>query len=532
MRGSERFARVLATASPKHLTKLAKVFTKNCSTSERVAAVEGALRESGQAWRDEIGLWIAELLQVESLVPEPYKGWRPLVGECMAFFASHCSDARLASKIVEQVELPRDTPKEVRLGRLISKTPGLQKLGQVLARNRRLGPSLRSELQKLENGIHDVNAREVREIVTRELGRCIAAYRVELATVLLSEASVSAILEFTWFNPAKGKRQEGVFKVMKPHIPACYAEDLTLLQRLAEHLVSDREDHDFAARDAAETLDEVRLLLEREVDFRREQATLAEVGRVYNRSGAHAPKPVPELSTDVITAMSVERGVKVTDVIRSHPRWGRRVATKIVEALIADPILSSEEDAVFHADPHAGNLLYNEAKDELIVLDWALTGRLNREERRHLARLMIMMTFRDAAGVRAAIHALSCGVPGARPGTAEIVDRCVDRFFKDLPHACALGAIDAMRLLDHIGAQGVRFSGSLVLIRKGLLTLDGVLRDVAGEDVRLDTVVTRDFVGRWLKRMGSLPGPFRLGDLFAVEKSALWYATGLWSWTS
>ena len=35
-----------------------------------VAAVEAALRDSGQAWRDEIGSWIAELLHVEELVPE------------------------------------------------------------------------------------------------------------------------------------------------------------------------------------------------------------------------------------------------------------------------------------------------------------------------------------------------------------------------------------------------------------------------------------------------------------------------------
>jgi ubiquinone biosynthesis protein len=203
-----------------------------------------------------------------------------------------------------------------------------------------------------------------------------------------------------------------------------------------------------------------------------------------------------------------------------------------VEALIADPILSDEEDAVFHADPHAGNLLYDEANNELIVLDWALTGRLSREDRRELARLMVMMTFRDSAGVRAAVHALSRSETGAREGTAEIVNKGVDKFFNDLPHVCSLGAIDAMRLLDQIGFEGVRFPGSLVLIRKVLFTLDGVLRDVAGEDVRLDAVVARDFAGRWLKQMGWLPGPFKLTDLLAMERSLLWYVSGLWSWAN
>jgi ubiquinone biosynthesis protein len=319
---------------------------------------------------------------------------------------------------------------------------------------------------------------------------------------------------------------------MKPHVPACYAEDLWLLQQLAEHLSSGGREYEFASKDVIETLDEVRLLLEREVDFRREQATLAEVGRVYNRPGAHAPNPIPELCADTITAMSLERGVKVTEAHRLHPLWRRRAATKIVEALIADPILSSDDDAVFHADPHAGNLLYDEAKNELIVLDWALTGRLSRDERRHLARLIIMMTFRDSSGVRAAIHALSRSAGGAGPETAEAIDRCVDRFFGGLPHACSLGALDAMRLLDRIGLEGVRFPGSLVLIRKVLFTLDGVLRDVAGQDVRLDAVVAREFFARWFKQFGWLPAPFKLSDLLAVERSALFYISGLWSWTA
>src|SRR5690606_16874269 len=127
------------------------------------------------------------------------------------------------------------------------------------------------------------------------LGPSIEAFSVELASELLSEASVSAILEFTWLNPATGRREEGVFKVMKPHIPACFSEDLLLLQQLTEHLASGRLPYG-ASHEVGETLEDVRLLLENEVNFRREQATLAEVNRVYRRPGARAPRPIPELS--------------------------------------------------------------------------------------------------------------------------------------------------------------------------------------------------------------------------------------------
>jgi ubiquinone biosynthesis protein len=508
------------------LPQITSLFDGQLSTEERVKAVQEALRSSGPELRPEIGEWIASLLSVETLVPDAFERWRPLVHASMAYVASHISDVRLAPKIVEQIELPSDTPIESRLIRVIAKTPGLQKLGQVLARTRKLTPLLRRELQTLENGISDMTAAEVQTIVAQQLGPCLKAYQVEVSATLLSEASVSAVLEFTWRNPQTGLRETGVFKVLKPHVRLFYSEDLGLLQGLAQHLAGDDSAFRFASRAVSETLDEVRMLLEHEVDFRREQVTLAEVGRLYKRSGFHAPRPVPELCTDTITAMSCERGVKVTDAYRQRPALRPRVATQIVEALIAEPMLSEQDDAIFHADPHAGNLLYNEATGELIVLDWALTGRLNRTERRQVARLIAAMTFRDRGAVRDAIVALARPQPGT-DASIQLIDTSVERYFAALPHVCSLGAIDAMRLLDDLGMEGVRFPATLVLLRKVLFTLDGVLNDIAGGTVRMDTVIAREFSERLFR--GSLPPPFTLRDYLSVQRSAVAYATGWWA---
>ncbi len=522
-------SKLMTSLTADQVGMLAAAFNSEATTEDRVRAIETLLRRSGPEWRPQIGEWIADLMEVEQLVPDPYSHWRPLVHDSMAFIASHISDDRLAPKIVDQLELPAETSTEERLGLLIAKTPGLQKLGQVLARTKRLSPALRHELQKLENSIADMTGGAVRAIVREQLGGAVLdAYDVQMAQELLSEGSVSAVLEFTWSNPSTGDRERGVFKVIKPHVTLCYSEDLSLLQQLAAHLAS--REYGFASREVAEMLDEVRLLLQHEVDFRREQVTLAEVNRVYRRDGVHAPRPVTALCTDRITAMTAEYGVKVTDAFRGNPLWRRRVAAQIVEALIADPIFSSEDSALFHADPHAGNLLYDEERQELIVLDWALTGRLSGLERRHVALLMIAMTFRDVEAVRAAIHALNTGAEAAQARHTGIIDAEVDRFFRELPFACSLTAIDAMRLLDQIGLEGVKFPPELVLIRKVLFTLDGVLHDVAGDDVRLDTVVARDFASRLWKRFGWLPSPFTLSDFVAMQKSAWMYGSGLWAW--
>src|SRR5215469_1647358 len=153
----------------------------------------------------------------------------------MTFVVARPSPSRLAPKLLEQLELRGNTSPETRLLRLIAKVPGLQKLGQVIARNQHLRPALRKALARLENGIRDVRAEEIRSIIKKDLGSRLERFSVRISSRILSEASVSAVVQFTWKNPASGQRERGVFKVLKPHIPEYFAEGMDYLQKLAEY---------------------------------------------------------------------------------------------------------------------------------------------------------------------------------------------------------------------------------------------------------------------------------------------------------
>ena len=147
-------------------------FSAYATSSERISAIEALLRSPvGGPLRDRIGRWVIQRLPAEDLVPDRYAQWRPLVQDAMLFMFLHLSIERLAPKLVEQMELPSNTPTGARLLKLIAKVPGLQKLGQVLARNRHLLPRLRHALTELENGISDMDAEQVRAIIVRELGQ-------------------------------------------------------------------------------------------------------------------------------------------------------------------------------------------------------------------------------------------------------------------------------------------------------------------------------------------------------------------------
>ncbi len=274
--------------------------------AERIAAVEQLLQGPfAQKIREQLGRWIIDRLPDNELVPDRYADWRPLVHDLMLYVFLHISASRLAPKLVEQIELPANTPTGTRLLKLIAKVPGLQKLGQVLARNRHLLPELRRSLTKLENGISDMHAPDVGKIISAELGAKLAAHKVKITPGIFFEASVSAVVRFTWKNPESRKRERGVFKVLKPYIPPSFAEDMDLLAGIAKYVGARSRQYGFAKRVLPETFSDVRRLLQHEVDFPREQATLLQAAHTYGSIiGLRVPRLIPQLCTAQITAMT------------------------------------------------------------------------------------------------------------------------------------------------------------------------------------------------------------------------------------
>ena len=500
------------------------LLSRDAGTAERIKAIEEVLDgPAGQRFRDEMAGWVLQFLPVEALVPELYLQWRPLVRDAMRFMMTHLSSARLAPKLVEQIELSPDTKPEVRLLRLIAKVPGLQKLGQVLARNKHLPAPLRAALSELENGISDVHAEEVRAIILDELGPQLDAWAVEIEPTIFSEASVSAVVRFTCRDPSTRRRERGVFKVLKPYIPECFAEDMDLLAQLAKYLGSRHREYSFAPHVLPDTFNDVRRLLQHEVDFTREQATLVKAAQLYTSvPGVRVPRVIQSLCTYGITAITEEYGKKVTDAVVRMPPWRRaQVSKQLVDALIAIPLFASIGDVMFHADPHAGNLLYDQRRGDLVILDWALTEHLSRSERRHLAMLFLMIVLRDPVGACDAIQGLSPRRGRREKSKARRIRDCVTRFMNELPVRHIPGAVDAMNLLETIAFEGIRLPASLVMFRKALFTLDGILHDIGAPDFSMESVMLRHIFQNWTGSWKTIGSPLSFQDWMLVQCSAL-----------
>ncbi len=491
-----------------------------------------------EPYRKPIGKLLADQMQVETLVPDSYADWKPIVHEAVVYIGSRLSIQRLLPKLFEQLILPANTSLEKRLLCFVAQMPSLQKLGQVIARNRNLHPDLKKELLQLENDIHDVAFADIKQQIEQQLTDKLNTGKVKLAKAIFAEATVCALVRFDWFNPQINSKEQGVFKVIKPHIHEHFAEELDLLSGLAEHL-DKMPAHVLKEVNLEQTFDEIASVLKQELDTPQEQANLNEAWQRYTEiSGMRVPQVIPTLSTDTITAMSFEPGVKVTAAFNNRKMKRSALAEQIVEALIAIPLFSGDEDVLFHADPHAGNLYVDEQTQQLILFDWAMTGRLNADERRKIVLLFLALFLRDKAMLLHTLTGLSQQPKKLSKAKREQIDQTIADFLHALPLYKLPGVNDVLALTDAIMLDGVRFSSGMMLFRKVLLTLDGVLHDIS-DRVAIENILSQHVMqhcSQELYGMSMAKGlqpdfqlPLSGKDTLSLAMSAQWfyYRTGM-----
>jgi ubiquinone biosynthesis protein len=241
------------------------------------------------------------------------------------------------------------------------------------------------------------------------------------------------------------------------------------------------------------------------------------------------PQVIQPLCTPRITALTEERGIKVTNAAARLPAARRRrVAEQIIEALVAVPLLAAQENAMFHGDPHAGNLLYDNRTGELTILDWALMERLSREQRRHLALLFLMVSLRDSVYTSDEILALSQHRIRSTSPRGRMIREAVTRFLDELPLTSLPSGVDAMRLLEHIALKGVTFPGPLIMLSKVIFTLDGILCDIGGSGTGIGLTIARHVAQHWIRNRAAFRSPLMTRDWITLQCSALLYTSRLW----
>lgn len=464
------------------------------------------------------GQALAEALGLAEIVPEAHAAYRPLVVDATLFFLEHLSAERLTAITAEQLALPPTTHPTRRLGLLFRHCPTLHKLGQMLARDRRLAPELRENLQQLESLEPTTPLKGLIAAIQQEWGHVAG---LELSTTALAEASVAVVIPFTWRESAATEPRHGVFKVLRPGIEEQLHEELAIWSKLGAFLELRCAELELPMLDYRNTLDSIRKLLAREIQLDHEQRHLARAAAL------HADSPevlIPRLlpfCTAQMTAMERIDGEKVTDTALP-PGQRRQLAHTLIDALIARPFWQATPGAaVFHADPHAGNLFVT-PDGRLAILDWALITVLSKGQCVAVVQAVASALTQDEAGLMIAL----AGLGQISDSTA--LRAAVIEGLRQVRHGVFPGFDWLMNLLDGLGMAGVmQFPEEMTLFRKILLTLSGVLDDVSSE-IAVDEVLIKSALLQCYRELAARGlAPFESREFGSHLSNADWFR--LWA---
>ncbi len=468
-------------------------------------------------------------LTVASVLPSEYARYARPISEALVVFLGGLPPVRQSAIFAEQANLPPTIPPAKRLGLLARSCPALHKLGQVVARDRRLLPEFRRQLQQLESLPPSVSIETIQNELSKELGS-LEHLGISLAPAPIAEASVAVVIPFK----ASGQSTEGVLKILKPGMEERLEQDLDLFAGLGAYLDQRCDELALPKFDYQEAFEQVRDTLRHEVHLDLEQEHLTAARDFYANEPQVQIPAVLEYCTSRVTAMERVNGVKITD--HDHPcdEVKAQLAELVSKVLIADPVFRKESRSVFHADPHAGNLFLT-TDHRLAVLDWSLVGFLGDRERVCLTQLLIGAVTQDS--IRILKNLQDLGDKDRLNQT--VLGEIVSRWLAQIKPGSFPGFSWVMGLLDDAVQQAnLRINADLLLFRKTMHTLDGVINDISPAENPTQKVLLREFIGqfvrefpdRWFASPNSRNFATRLSNIDIAEMmmTVPWAAMTFW----
>ena len=468
--------------------------------------------------------WIDESL-LRPLLPGSAARFAHPVAYALQVFLRGLTSSRQAELVAAQAALPGDSTVSQRLVELARGCPVLHKLGQVLARDSRLAHELRIQLQTLETMRPRYSQEQLADWLQAELGP-LDKRGVRLTGPPLAEASVAVVVPCELSVGMNRSTREGVLKILKPGMEDRLAEELELLTAVGAELDRRCEELGIPQLDYQEAFQQVRLKLAQEICLDREQEHLRQARRVYAADiDVVIPEPFGEYCTARVTAMQRVRGVKITEHGFRLPQFGQQLAARMTRVLLAEPLLSKDTDAVFHGDPHAGNLLLT-PRGQLAILDWSLVGHLGRSEREAIMQIFMAACLLDAKQIVQQLQQLA----GARPVAMEALHQVVQMRLEHLKQGQFPGLNWLIGLLDEAAEKAqLRGSSEMLLLRKVVHMLHGLAWELGGSSHQVDETLLREF---WLRFLAEWPwrwcSPLDSRD-FATRLSNLDLTRFLWS---
>ena len=406
---------------------------------------------------------LVELLEPGAWIPAAQARWRPIIEAVLEAFLRHFDCAVLAQLLDHQRALPPSASVAARAARMAGELTALHKICQMLARNPRLPAEARAVLAPLESLPPEAIPDTALSAAVALAARARPDLELDPENPKVGRGSVADVFRF------RDRTSEGnaiAFKTVRADALLRVHNEAAILMRMAKDCpaVAVVAGPNFAAT-LAEALRDAASALLREIDFIGEAANLRDARDFYKFNRRIRVPATIGVPVDRGIFMEFVEGVPLLHAPLDYE--SRRDAARLVfRRLVLDPLFSGLPESIFHADPHAGNLMIQPEKHApltLVLLDWSQAGRLSAPLRHALIELCLYCLTGDEPS------------PEVLKG---LLESNLNSIRIPFPQDAGDPLRAAFEIVHQLALQGHPVPLDLLLLRKSFLTLDGITREL------------------------------------------------------
>lgn len=404
---------------------------------------------------------------MQSTAPTTIKGRRSRFNEILTILIRHNGWGLLRDLLGGDATRPGYEAAPVRLRSLLEELgPTFIKLGQLLATRPDLVEArFVEEFRKLYDQTAPSPPAEVQRVLREELGRDPAEVFARFDAAPIASASIGQV--------HRAVLRDGTpvaVKVQHVGIETEMEADFRILRRLVTFI-----EKTFAASrvwQPSEHLEELRLMLEAELDYRYEMRNTLRVAKNFEGDRhVHIPRMFPELCSRRVLVMEFIEGTKLTGPPASLSGFDRKAVARRLTTAMAKQIFV---DRIFHADPSPGNLLVMPG-DVVAFLDFGAVGVVSERRARAILRLITAVSRQNTDDTADAILELcdQRAEVDMRKFRAD-VERIIDHFTREEASIADPALMD--RIVGLARAHRMLLPPDFALITRALFQFEGFCR--------------------------------------------------------